>query len=241
MEHRDRNQDWILLIVGIAIVLFGARILFGSLPIFAPLRAVFDLIQKVAFPLVLVAAGVLLILYATRRDLFTRPDGRRLYRSRDQRVVAGVLGGLSEYFGWDVSLVRIVYVILAFVSGIGALVLLYIVAAIAIPEAPPGATVVPPSWPTTGVYTPPPNPPQAPWPPAPNPPAPGGPPTAPSVPEIPAPGAPVPPGQAYPPQAGAPTDAPPPPPPAPPAPSAPTPPEPPTGAPDEPTAPPANA
>jgi hypothetical protein len=82
MEHRNRDQDWILLVVGIGIVLFGASILLRTLPIFAPIQQVFDLIRRISFPLLMVALGVLLILFATRRDMFTRPDGRRLYRSR---------------------------------------------------------------------------------------------------------------------------------------------------------------
>ena len=237
MEHRNRNQDWVLLVVGIAIVWFGARTLLGALPVFEPIQRVFEIIRNIAFPLLLVAGGILLILFATRRDLFTRPDGRRLYRSRDQRVITGVLGGLSEFYGWDVTLVRVLYVIAAVITGGGFFLIAYIIASFAIPEAPPGASVVPPQWPQAGTYTPPPNPPQAPQPPQPyypppapySPPVPSvppGPPTAPSVPEIPAPGAPVPPGQSYPPQASAPEP-----------PAAPQPPVPPA---DEPTTPPTN-
>lgn len=247
MEHRDRNRDWILLIVGIAIVWFGVRILLGLFPAFEPIQRVFDLIRDIAFPLLLVGAGVLLILFATRRDLFTRADGRRLYRSRTHRAITGVLGGVAEYFGWDITLVRVLYVVVAFLTGGWLLLVAYIIASIAIPEEPPGGTVVPPQWPVAGTYTPPPNPPQPYAPPAPytppapgTPPAPPAPPTAPSVPEIPAPGIPVPPGQVYPPQASTPSTPPvpeaPPVPPEPPAPAQPTEP-----AADEPTTPPTNA
>jgi phage shock protein PspC (stress-responsive transcriptional regulator) len=246
MENRDRSQDWVLLAVGIVIVVAGAWILLGRLPILEPVRIALDLIRRISLPLILVAGGVLLILYATRRDLFTRPDGRRLYRSRTHRAISGVLGGVAEYFGWDVALVRILYVVIAFITGFGPLILAYIIASIAIPEAPP-AEVVPPAWPTTEVYTPPPNPPQAPAPPQPyypptpsTPPAPSPPPTAPSVPEIPAPGTPVPPGQAYPPQAAVPA-VPAEPPAAPEVPEAPTPPEPPGPPAEETTTPSANA
>ncbi len=251
MDHRNRNDNWPLLIIGILIILAGAwvlldRLAFGALE---PIRIAFDFIQKVAFPLLLVALGVVFIVLAANRDAFKRADGRRLYRSRKNRMVAGVLGGLAEYFGWDPSLTRIAYVILTIVTGFGTGLLAYIIGAIVIPEAPPQAEVIPPAWPTT--YTPPPTSPQPPAqpyappnpyaPPAqPTPPQPSAPPTAPSVPEIPAPGTPVPPGQAYPPQAEVPA--------APPAPA--TPPVPPVvgagdeelpQAPDEPTTPPTNA
>lgn len=59
----------------------------------------------------------------------------RLTRSRDDVVVSGVLGGLGEYFNIDPTLLRIGFVILAFV-GVGAVIPLYILGAIIIPKAP---------------------------------------------------------------------------------------------------------
>ena len=56
----------------------------------------------------------------------------RLYRSREKRVVAGVAGGLAEYMNIDPILVRIVFIIITFLNGIG--VLLYLVMWIVIPE-----------------------------------------------------------------------------------------------------------
>src|SRR6478752_6844589 len=72
-----------------------------------------------------------------RCRLQPRPHGRllmstRLYRSRDDRILAGVAGGVAEYFGLDPSLVRIAWALLAFAGGFG--VLLYIVMAIVVPE-----------------------------------------------------------------------------------------------------------
>lgn len=62
---------------------------------------------------------------------------RRLYRSRTDRMLGGVAGGLGDYFGVDPVLVRLAWVALAF-AGIG--VLAYIVAWIIVPEEPPGET-----------------------------------------------------------------------------------------------------
>jgi phage shock protein C len=61
----------------------------------------------------------------------------RLYRSRDERIFAGVAGGVAERFGIDPSLVRIGWVILMFLSG-GLFFLLYVVMAFVVPEAPAG-------------------------------------------------------------------------------------------------------
>ena len=66
---------------------------------------------------------------------------RRLYRSRTDRVLAGICGGLADYFGTDPAIVRLGVVILAILTGIVPFLVLYIVAAIVIPEGTAGATV----------------------------------------------------------------------------------------------------
>ena len=58
---------------------------------------------------------------------------KRLHRSRRDRVVAGVCGGLGEYFGVDPTVVRLAFVAVALAGG--ASVLAYIVLAIVLPEA----------------------------------------------------------------------------------------------------------
>jgi phage shock protein C len=62
----------------------------------------------------------------------------RLYRSRRDRVLAGVAGGLADYLDVDPSLVRVVWAILILFSG-GVLLLVYILMAIIVPEEPAGA------------------------------------------------------------------------------------------------------
>jgi phage shock protein PspC (stress-responsive transcriptional regulator) len=59
----------------------------------------------------------------------------RLYRSRDDRVISGVAGGLAEQMDVDPSIIRVVWVILAFLSG-GILAFVYLVMMIVVPEAP---------------------------------------------------------------------------------------------------------
>lgn len=63
--------------------------------------------------------------------------GKRLYRSRKDRKIAGVCGGLGEYFGVDPVIFRIV--LLALLLGAGSGILLYVIFWIAVPEAPAGA------------------------------------------------------------------------------------------------------
>ena len=59
---------------------------------------------------------------------------RRLYRSKSNRMIAGVCGGVGDYFGVDPTIVRLVWALLALAYGFG--VLGYIVAALIIPEQP---------------------------------------------------------------------------------------------------------
>ena len=62
----------------------------------------------------------------------------RLYRSRDDRIIFGVAGGVAENFNLDPSLVRILWVILTPLTG-GLLFVLYVVMAFVVPEEPEGA------------------------------------------------------------------------------------------------------
>lgn len=59
---------------------------------------------------------------------------KRLYRSKKDKMLAGICGGLAEYFDVDPSLVRLATVLLCLYAGTGLLV--YIIAAVIIPEAP---------------------------------------------------------------------------------------------------------
>lgn len=66
---------------------------------------------------------------------------KKLYRNTTDRMIWGVCGGLSEYFDIDVSLIRVIFVVLALASGVG--ILLYIILAIIVPSASTPATVSP--------------------------------------------------------------------------------------------------
>ena len=74
-----------------------------------------------------------------------------LYRSRDDRMLAGVAGGLAEIWDADPSVVRVVWALLVVLTG-GIALLVYIVMAIVVPEEPfgyamPGAPGAPPAAP----------------------------------------------------------------------------------------------
>jgi phage shock protein C len=59
----------------------------------------------------------------------------RLYRSRDQRILSGVCGGLGKYFNLDPTIMRILWVVLG-VGSFGTALIIYIILGFIIPEEP---------------------------------------------------------------------------------------------------------
>lgn len=62
---------------------------------------------------------------------------KRLYRSRTDTFLSGVCGGIADYFNFDVSLVRIAWVIATLATG-GLGLIAYIIAAVVVPLEPIG-------------------------------------------------------------------------------------------------------
>jgi phage shock protein C len=63
---------------------------------------------------------------------------RKLYRSRTDRKLAGVCGGLAQYFNLDATLMRVLFVVLAVLGGSG--LVLYLAMWIIVPNEPQAAT-----------------------------------------------------------------------------------------------------
>ncbi|MFY9175764.1 MAG: PspC domain-containing protein [Caldicoprobacterales bacterium] len=61
----------------------------------------------------------------------------KLYRSRNQKMLAGVCGGIAEYFNIDATLIRLIWAVVS-IPSFGTGILIYIIAAIIIPERPYG-------------------------------------------------------------------------------------------------------
>lgn len=61
---------------------------------------------------------------------------KRLYRSRTDRKIAGVCGGLGKYFNVDPVIIRIIWVALALAGGAGLIG--YLIFWLVVPEEPAG-------------------------------------------------------------------------------------------------------
>jgi len=68
------------------------------------------------------------------------PDSPALRRSRTNRQIAGVVGGLAEYFKLDPTLLRVLYVVGSIVSAAFPGLMVYLILWLLIPEAEDGAS-----------------------------------------------------------------------------------------------------
>lgn len=58
---------------------------------------------------------------------------KRLTRSSSQKMIAGVCGGIAEYLGWDVTIVRLLWIVLTLAGGSG--ILIYLILWLVMPQA----------------------------------------------------------------------------------------------------------
>lgn len=63
---------------------------------------------------------------------------RPLRRSRDRRMIGGVIGGLAEFYGLDTTTLRVVYVVGSILSAAFPGILVYLLLWIVVPLAEPG-------------------------------------------------------------------------------------------------------
>jgi len=76
---------------------------------------------------------------ASTNPRFARPPEKyqgpkRMYRSRSDRMIAGVCGGLGEYFEVDANLIRVIWALSILGAGFG--ILAYLIMVVIIPESP---------------------------------------------------------------------------------------------------------
>jgi phage shock protein C len=135
MDDRDGPGRSLGIIGGGALVLFGGWFLLRSLDVI-PAR-LFDIWGRAALPSAIIAIGILLVLAASQGRLSVRGPlpGSRLYKSRNDVWVEGVIGGLGAYLGVDPVLLRLAFIGLMLVNAWG-LVVAYIVMAVLVPREP---------------------------------------------------------------------------------------------------------
>lgn len=76
---------------------------------------------------------ILWILLPASNELEEEGDVKKMFRDSEKKVIGGVASGVASFFGIDLTLVRVLFVVFAIIGGIGFLV--YIILWIALPEA----------------------------------------------------------------------------------------------------------
>jgi len=153
MNHNARGVQ-AATIVGLGLVIAGGWLLATRLlgPLLAPLHALISALGHVTWPLVLIAIGALVIMQtrtAGTTGTTARPGDSRLYRSRTDRVFAGVIAGAASRFGISATALRVIYAVFTVMTGVWTGVLLYAIAAVAIPEQPFGEPAAAPTVPVS--------------------------------------------------------------------------------------------
>lgn len=135
----QRIKENRVLLLGAVLVLAGLLLLLNNLD-FLPwrLEALWNVIWAVFWPLLLIGLGIALLLGLNGRSIqWDRLQdvgaGLPLRRSRSDRVLAGVCGGLGAYLHIDTVLIRLGWVLLTIVTAGVVGVLLYAAATLFIP------------------------------------------------------------------------------------------------------------
>ena len=62
--------------------------------------------------------------------------GKKLYRSKEDKKLSGLCGGLGEFLGIDPTIIRVLVIVAAFFSAFFPALVLYIALSVAVPENP---------------------------------------------------------------------------------------------------------
>jgi phage shock protein PspC (stress-responsive transcriptional regulator) len=129
---KDKALFW-----GSLLIVIGLFLLFRQLGLFYSFHF-WQVPWQSVWAVIFIIIGVILLFNKTRSDEtedVNSDSEKKLYRSRKQKMISGVCGGLSEYFEIDVSVVRILWVIGTLLS-IGLGILAYVIMLIIFPEQP---------------------------------------------------------------------------------------------------------
>lgn len=130
---KDKSLFWgsLLIILGLFFLLRQTGLFYGFEFWHVPWQMVW------AFFLIVI--GLYLLLNRKKKEDGEKDTfeikGKKLYRSKSQKMLGGVCGGIAEYFEMDVSIIRILWAIITIASA-GFGILVYILMVIIFPEAP---------------------------------------------------------------------------------------------------------
>lgn len=98
------------------------------------IRLIYVALTCLSFGISILLYAILWLLLPLGPRAYVVASYKKLYRSKRDRKIAGVLGGLAKYLKIDSTLLRIFFIILLFLTGILPLVIFYIAASSIVPE-----------------------------------------------------------------------------------------------------------
>lgn len=104
-------------------------------PIFIRLLTIFICVFTAILPVLLVYLICCVLIPLEPKGLQPKPF-KRLYRSRIDRKIGGVCGGLGQLFKMDSTILRLIVILVCFLTGLVPVILAYLVGWIIIPEEP---------------------------------------------------------------------------------------------------------
>ena len=96
-------------------------------------RLLFALLVLGSYGSLLIVYIILWIVLPVSEELEEEASVKKMYRDSEKKVIGGVASGVAAFFGADIALIRVLFVIFAFFGGLGLLT--YIILWIALPEA----------------------------------------------------------------------------------------------------------
>jgi phage shock protein C len=124
---KDKSLFW-----GAILIIAGAFLLLRQFGLFYSFNF-WQIPWQAVWGALLVSFGLLLVFKKVKVEDVVDVENKKLFRSRTQKMIAGVCGGLAEYFSLDVSLIRVIWVVGTIISA-GMGVIAYVVLLIVFPE-----------------------------------------------------------------------------------------------------------
>lgn len=129
------------IIIGAIVIIIGVTLLFDYYDVFS-VASMWHSFGKLALPIIFILIGGALLLgkdngevrsTGSHGDVTLAIERKRLSRSNLDKKISGVCGGFAAYFGVDSTIVRLIFISLAFAS-FGLALILYIACAFVIPK-----------------------------------------------------------------------------------------------------------
>lgn len=61
---------------------------------------------------------------------------RRLYKSKENKIIAGIIGGIGEYFNVDPVILRVIWTVIVAFTGFVPGIIVYLIAVFVVPDKP---------------------------------------------------------------------------------------------------------